>query len=39
MNLILDVLFLLIGDIHIRGCMFIINREIVIHFPPVSLFY
>lgn len=34
MNLFLDVLFLLIGETHIKRCMFIINREIVIHFPP-----
>lgn len=39
MNLILDVLFLLIGETHIGRYMFIINREIVIHFPPVSLFH
>ena len=39
MNLILDALFLLIGDTYIKRCMFIINREIVIHFPSVSLLY
>nr|DAO89315.1 MAG TPA: hypothetical protein [Caudoviricetes sp.]DAS91439.1 MAG TPA: hypothetical protein [Caudoviricetes sp.] len=31
-------LFLLIEETHIKRCMFIINMEIVIYFPPVSLF-